>query len=191
VLKIVCPPNTTAAGLEITEGLEPKPPRVTVCGLPGALSATVIVPLLKNVAVGVKVTITVQVAPAAREVGQSCVPLYSPVTVMPLISNGKTPWFVMITGCGALGRPTATKPNCRFAGAKLIAGSIPSPERLKRCGLSAALLLIVMVPARAPMAVGENRMLIGHDAAASRVAGQSLVLAKLVPLVTMLEMLRF
>jgi len=44
----------------------PIPLRETVCGLPGALSVTESVPLTLPVALGVKVTLIVQVAPDAR-----------------------------------------------------------------------------------------------------------------------------
>lgn len=44
----------------------PVPLRETVCGLPGALSATEIVPLRLPEALGVKVTWIVQFAPDAR-----------------------------------------------------------------------------------------------------------------------------
>ena len=46
------------------------PVRLTVCGLPVALSVTVIVPGCVPVAVGVNVTLIVQLAPAATEVPQ-------------------------------------------------------------------------------------------------------------------------
>jgi hypothetical protein len=44
----------------------PIPLRETVCGLPGALSVTESVPLTLPVALGVKVTLIVQLAPDAR-----------------------------------------------------------------------------------------------------------------------------
>ena len=48
----------------------PVPLRVTDCGLAGALSAKVMAPLRLPVAVGAKLTATVQLAPAARLAGQ-------------------------------------------------------------------------------------------------------------------------
>ena len=50
--------------------IRPVPDRVTVCGLPVALSVTVIVPGWLPVAVGVKVTLMEQLAPAATEAPQ-------------------------------------------------------------------------------------------------------------------------
>ncbi len=51
----------------------PVPVRVTAWGLPVALSVRVIVDVLTPVAVGVKVTLIVHLAPAAKVVGQSLV----------------------------------------------------------------------------------------------------------------------
>ena len=51
-------------------GAVPVPDRVTVCWVVGALSANVIYPARVPVAVGEKVTWTLQLAPAAREVPQ-------------------------------------------------------------------------------------------------------------------------
>lgn len=50
----------------VTTGVSPVPLKVTVCGEPVALSTTVIAPALIPVAVGVKVTETIQLAPAAK-----------------------------------------------------------------------------------------------------------------------------
>ena len=56
---------TAAAG-----GAVPVPLRLTVCGLPAALSATLSAPLLAPVAVGVNVTLMAQLDPAANEAPQ-------------------------------------------------------------------------------------------------------------------------
>ncbi len=47
-------------------GAMPDPDRLTVCGLPVALSVKLRVPVLTPVAVGVKLTLTVQLAVAAN-----------------------------------------------------------------------------------------------------------------------------
>ena len=91
--------------------MAPVPPRGTVCGLPVALSTVVIDPLLKDTAVGLNKRVTVQVAFASRDGGQLCVPLYSPVIEILLISSGNSPVLEMATGWGALVLPTATNPN--------------------------------------------------------------------------------
>ena len=51
--------------LALAEVLEPVPERLRVCGLPVALSATLRVALRVPVAAGLKVTLIVQLAPAA------------------------------------------------------------------------------------------------------------------------------
>jgi hypothetical protein len=56
-------------GESITVGL-PVPSKGTVCGLPAALSMTAIAPLRVPVAVGVNVTLMVQVAPTATKLPQ-------------------------------------------------------------------------------------------------------------------------
>ena len=60
-------------GAKVTAGagaFAPVPDRLTVWGLPVALSVMVIVPGWLPVAVGVKVTVMVQLAPAATEAPQ-------------------------------------------------------------------------------------------------------------------------
>jgi hypothetical protein len=49
----------------VTAGSVPVPDSATVCGLPQALSLTATVPVLGPVAVGVKVTVMVQLSPGA------------------------------------------------------------------------------------------------------------------------------
>src|SRR5439155_18162743 len=67
----------------------PVPDRLAVCGLLVALSVTVKAPLRVPVAVGVKVTLIVQFAPAATEAPQLLVwaksPLFAPVMAMLVI----------------------------------------------------------------------------------------------------------
>jgi hypothetical protein len=73
----------------------PVPERLAVCGLFVALSVTVNVPLRAPVAVGVNVTLIVQLAPAATLAPQLFVwaksPLLLPVKVMLVILNA-VPW---------------------------------------------------------------------------------------------------
>src|SRR5262245_30025911 len=58
-------------GERVAESPEiPFPLSVTVCGLLAAVSVNVMVPVLAPAAVGVKVTFTVQLVPAARLLGQ-------------------------------------------------------------------------------------------------------------------------
>jgi hypothetical protein len=89
----------------VTVGGTPLPVSVTVCGLPEALSVSVSVPVRAPLAVGVNVTLIVQLPPAAiveGESGQLFVCAKSPVLAMPVINKGPVPEFVIITGWGAL-----------------------------------------------------------------------------------------
>jgi hypothetical protein len=60
-------PNETLAGERLTTGAAPVPVRLTLWGLPEALSEMLRVPLRVPVALGVKVTLIVQLTPAATE----------------------------------------------------------------------------------------------------------------------------
>src|SRR6266404_1094027 len=66
-------PKPTGEGLKVTAGaitVAPEPVRLTVRGLPEALSVIVIAPVLVPVAVGVNVTLIVQFPAAATEAPQ-------------------------------------------------------------------------------------------------------------------------
>jgi hypothetical protein len=83
-------------------GATPVPVRLTVCGLPAALSVTVIVPGWLPVAVGVNVTLIVQFAPAATEVPQVLVWAYCALTAMLVMLSAAAPPLVSVTVCAAL-----------------------------------------------------------------------------------------
>lgn len=63
-------PKLTVVAERLAVGLTPVPVRLTVWGLPAALSVTLRVPLAVPLAVGVKLTLIVQLAPAATLVPQ-------------------------------------------------------------------------------------------------------------------------
>jgi hypothetical protein len=63
-------PNDKELADRVTAGATPVPVKAAVCGLPLALSFMVSVPVLVPVAVGVKVTSIVQLAPTATLVPQ-------------------------------------------------------------------------------------------------------------------------
>src|SRR5437762_4467646 len=79
----------------------PVPERLAVCGLLVALSVTVKAPLRVPVAVGVKVTLIVQFAPAASEAAQLLVcpksPLFVPAMAMLVIVSAVLWEFVSVT----------------------------------------------------------------------------------------------
>jgi hypothetical protein len=82
------------------------PLRLTVCGLPLALSVMLSVPVREPVAVGVKVTLIVQVALAATLVPQLLVWAKSPLAAMLEMLNAPVPLLVSVSVCAALVVPT-------------------------------------------------------------------------------------
>ena len=80
----------------------PVPVRLTVCGLPLALSVTLIVPVWVPVAVGVNVTLIVHLPPAATEEPHVLVSAYSALATMLLIVREAVPELVSVMACAAL-----------------------------------------------------------------------------------------
>src|SRR5438094_551825 len=70
VVACACPLYARELGERVTAEVVPVPLRLTVCGLPAALSVIVSVALRVPVAVGVKVTLTVQLRSEERRVGK-------------------------------------------------------------------------------------------------------------------------
>jgi hypothetical protein len=70
VLPDIASVNFPASLIEEVRAVEPVPVRLMMCGLPAALSVMVIAPVLVPVAVGVKVTLMVQVPVATTDVPQ-------------------------------------------------------------------------------------------------------------------------
>ena len=103
VVFLVIEPKDSRAGNTVTK----LPPRITVCGLPAALSLIASVPARKPPLVGVKVTDMVQLFPAVRVALQLLVCLKSPVVVMPAILSVAFPVLVRLTDFAELVVPTA------------------------------------------------------------------------------------
>jgi len=80
----------------------PLPVRLITCGLPAALSLTLIVPGWLPVAVGVKVTLMEQLAPAATEAPQVLVWAYCALATMLVMVRAAVPPLVRVTVCAAL-----------------------------------------------------------------------------------------
>jgi len=95
-------PKAKLVGAKLAAGAIPVPARVTVCGLPVASSVTVIAPGWLPVAVGVKVTLMEQLAPAAREAGQVLVWAYGALATMLVMVRAAVPELVSVTVCAAL-----------------------------------------------------------------------------------------
>jgi hypothetical protein len=132
----------------------PVPLRLTVCGLFGALSVKISVPVAAPVAVGVKVTFTEHFAPALRLAPQVLLETANgPVTAMLAKVNAALWAFVRVTLFAELVLPTAVLPKLRLA-TESVTGAVPLPLSETVCGLVIALSLKVSVPAAAPTPVG-------------------------------------
>jgi hypothetical protein len=106
--------------------LVPVPVRLTVCGVVAALLEILRVPLRVSAAVGVKVTLTVQLAPAATELPQLLDSVKSlalvPVTARFVILTEELPVLARVTDCGLLDRSRGWLPKFRLTGDKFNAG---------------------------------------------------------------------
>ena len=90
-------PKLKLVGAKLIPGPTPVPDRATVCGLPLALSVTVIVPDWLPVAVGVNVTLMVQFPPAATDVPQVLLCAYCVLAATLLILSAAVPELVRVT----------------------------------------------------------------------------------------------
>jgi hypothetical protein len=147
--------------LEI-EKSTPVPLKLTACGLPDALSVTLSVPVRAPVAVGVKVTLIVQLDPAVNADPQLLVWLKLPLAAMLLMASDAVPLFESVTGCDVLGVFNGVAANVRLVGEREAPGEVatPVPLRLAVCGLPDALSATESDPVRDPAAVGVNVTLI-------------------------------
>ena len=106
--------------------------------------------------VGVNVTPTVHFSPAPTlEPQVSLATAKSPFATIVDMFREVARWLVSVTIVGALVVPTVRLANVRLAG-EIVTGTEPVPLRLTVCGLFEAPSVNVSVPARAPVAVGEN-----------------------------------
>jgi hypothetical protein len=172
----------------------PVPESDTVCGLPAALSATDSLAVRAARTVGRKVTLIVQLAPAARLLPQVLVcakfDLLVPVMEMLEIVMVAVPVFVSVTVRAALVVLIAWEPNEMDASDSEATGPAPVPDRATACGLPVALSLILSVAVRLPTAVGRNVTLTVQLPPAARELPQVVVREKFdafVPPTVMLE----
>src|SRR5437588_466361 len=118
-------PKSRLVGANPTTGAVPFTLSVMICGLPPALSATDSVPVRAPEAVGVKVTLIVQVPPAAKVAGlagQALAYMLSLPDALPisneLIVKAAAPVFVSVTVIGALVVASSWLPKSRLVGTK-------------------------------------------------------------------------
>jgi hypothetical protein len=182
-------PKFNALADSVTAAL-PVPLRLTFCGLFEAVSVNVSVPLAGPVAVGVNVTPTAQVAPAARPVPQ-LLPVVAKGPLIPTLEMARVELrrLVSVTVTAALVLPTATVPKFKEL-ADRVTGELellPVPLRLTVCGPFPALSVKVKLPVAAPVAVGVNVTPTLQLAPAATLVPQLLLAIPKGPLVTMLE----
>ena len=127
------------------------------------------------VAPGAKVTLTVQVPPAATGVVQPVAAnsdASAPVTVRPVTVSGPVPVLVTVTVCAADVVPTAWPPKARVAGATATCGAVPVPVRSTTGAAPGASEATVSVAALAPAVVGGNVTSTVHVAPGATAAAQ-------------------
>ncbi len=166
------------------------PVRLIFCGLSAALSAMVIVPVRRPGIVGVKATLMVQLAPAARLLPQLLDWKKFKLAAMPSIGKIRValPLFVSVTGSGRLLVPTVSFPvNVRLGGISVTTGAAPVPLSVIVRGLPLPLSVIVIAPSLVPRAVGVKVTLMVQPAPEATLLPQVFVSAKS-PLATMLVM---
>jgi hypothetical protein len=112
-------------------GAAPVPVKLTDCGLLEALSVKFSEALRLPAAVGVKVTLRVQVllgvtvAPVQVSALVAKSPEFVPPSVTVEIIKLAAPMLVTVSVWGALGLPTLCAPNVRLVGEKLTQGTMP------------------------------------------------------------------
>ena len=114
----------------MTDGVsaDPTPVSGRTCGLPGALSAIATVPVRVPLAVGVKLTVRVHVAPAAIVPAHVLVCPKSPLAVTLAIVVDDAPMLRTVTTWLVLA-PTASDENSMNAGdSERPSGTVPVPS---------------------------------------------------------------
>jgi hypothetical protein len=160
--------STTVTLFAVGATLVPVPDSDTVCGLPGAFDATVMLPLRAPAASGLNATVTLQFEPATTTpqvlptIGNSDAELDSTLVIV----ADAVPVLLIVICVPAVCTPTADEPRFALAGT-LSAGEPatvwPVPLTANDCGLPVPLLVTVIWPLRAPDAAGENWTLTVHD----------------------------
>ncbi len=116
-------------------GAVPAPVSETLCGLFEALSVMVSAPVREPLAVGVKVTLTVQLELAATLVPQLLVCAKSPLAVMLETLAAAVPVFDTMTGCDALLLPSTCAEKVSVLVDTAMTGAVPVPVSETLCGL--------------------------------------------------------
>src|SRR5438034_867183 len=171
-------PKSRLVGANPTPGAVPFPLRENICGLPPASSASDSVPVRAPEAVGVKVTLMVQFAPAAKVaglVGQALAPVLvaakSPEGANELIVKAAAQGKVSVMDFSPPVVASSWFPKSKLVGANPTPGAVPFPLCVMRRGLRSALFPYTTLFRSAPEAVGVKVTLMVQFAPAAKVAG--------------------
>jgi hypothetical protein len=156
-----------AEALRLTVGLVPVPVRLTDCRLPATLlvlSVMFKVAVRLPEAVGVNVTLIVQLLLAASELPHVVVSAKSPglvpINAMPLMLKAAFPVLFSVTVWAALVVARFWLLKVRLVGVTPTIGPTPVPVRLTVCGLPLTLSAMLTEAVRLPTATGVNVTLI-------------------------------
>src|SRR5437016_6044163 len=174
-----CSPNALLVAESVAVGgVTPVPVSDTDCGLPAASSVMVSVAVRALAAVGVKVRLRTQLAPAASvaplmqvvpEASAKSPALASAGTAVAML-RGAEPVLGRVTVCTGLGGRTRWVPKVRWEGAEATAGAMLSLAGALPIWLPAASSVMVSVAVRALAAVGVKVRLRTQLAPAASVA---------------------
>ena len=152
---------------------DPVPVSGTVRGLPLALSVIVMVPVRTPVAVGVNVTLIVQVIPAGTDAPHVFVSAKSPEPVIETIFSTRLPLFLsVIVLAGELVVVTSWLPKSKLVGVRTATGAfaVPVPVSVANCGLLGSTSVKTSSADSADATEGVKVTLTVHEAPAARLA---------------------
>jgi hypothetical protein len=118
------------------------------------------VPVALPPAVGLKVTLIVQFAPAATLAAQVLVWAKPALAATLVTVSAALPVLLSVTDCALEVVPESWPSNVKLPGVSDVTGPVPVPLKATLCGQPVALSVIVNVPVRAPPAVGVKTTLI-------------------------------
>jgi len=163
------------------------------CGEPVALSATEIAAVRLAAEPGIKLTVMVQVAPAASELPQLLVSpkllAFVPVTEMLVMVSDAVPGLDSVIGSAVAATPTVVLGNASGFGLRVACGAVPVPVSVADCGDPVALSATEIAALKLPADPGVKVTVMVHvDPAASELP-QLFVCPKLLAFVPVTEML--
>src|SRR5262249_16605674 len=124
VVSTIVSPNVRFGGESATVPMPPLPDNGTICGLSGASSVNVRVPLRAPMPLGVNVTLTVQPAPGASDPPQPFDWANSPVVATLDMVTAADPLLRSVSDCAALVVPTSCAPKVNDDTARVSAGPV-------------------------------------------------------------------